>query len=198
MVHELDKIKELKEKRTLLREKYYKETKIISNKIDVLDAALVKRGNPRLTEDRNKLITKEYIDGNFLEGDTLTYVSIGKKYNLSSARISEIVRQEHRRMYILSYRSRNLNTQKLKESDLKSKVSDIFNLSSRVLKCLSLQGIDYISELIECSSRDIALIRNMGSVSRFEIECELHKIGRELKEYDRLSPYRRGFNNGKN
>tara|TARA_R110002153_G_C13074245_1_gene473643 strand:+ start:61 stop:639 length:579 start_codon:yes stop_codon:yes gene_type:complete len=192
MVHELDKIKELKEKRTLLREKYYKETKIISNKINVLDAALVKRGNPRLNEDRDKLITKEYIDGNFLEGDTLTYVSIGKKYNISSGRIAEIVHREHRRMYILSYRGRNLNTQKLKESDLKSKVSDILNLSSRVLKGLSLGGIDYISELIECSSMDIALIRNIGRTSRFEIQCELHKIGRDLKEYDRLKPHRWG------
>jgi hypothetical protein len=93
----MNKIEQLERERTDLKNKYYKETKELTDKIQQLQylerKAIndVRREQQAIIRKRNELIKKEYDKGE------ITQKKLGAKYNLSGARVHDIIGEVERR-----------------------------------------------------------------------------------------------------
>mgnify|MGYP003644327694 FL=1 len=198
----MNKIEQLERERTDLRNKYYEETKAITEKIKQEEwvkrkAALNARQKEKLIgAKRDEQIKEEYDRGE------ITLKKLGAKYNLSGSRVRCIIQEVERRQ-----RAQRVWKQKRKEiRGLKKELQDgnndttpfgnrlatydiyFLNMNVRTSNCLISEQIYTVGDLIQKSERDLLMAPNLGRKTLNDIKYTLDDWG--LKLNTKLYSYR--------
>ena len=198
----MNKIEKLERERTDLRNKYYEETKAITEKIKQEEwvkrkAALNARQKEKLIgAKRDEQIKEEYDRGE------ITLKKLGAKYNLSGSRVRCIIQEVERRQ-----RAQRVWKQKRKEiRGLKKELQDgnndttpfgnrlatydiyFLNMNVRTSNCLISEQIYTVGDLIQKSERDLLMAPNLGRKTLNDIKYTLDDWG--LKLNTKLYSYR--------
>ena len=198
----MNKIEQLERERTDLRNKYYEETKAITEKIK--QEEWVKRKAALNARQKEKLIgTKrdEQIKEEYDRGE-ITLKKLGAKYNLSGSRVRCIIQEVERRQ-----RAQRVWKQKRKEiRGLKKELQDgnnattpfgnrlatydiyFLNMNVRTSNCLISEQIYTVGDLIQKSERDLLMAPNLGRKTLNDIKYTLDDWG--LKLNTKLYSYR--------
>ena len=187
----MNKIEQLERERTDLKNKYYKETKELTDKIQQLQylerKAIndVRREQQAIIRKRNELIKKEYDKGE------ITQKKLGAKYNLSGARVHDIIGEVERREHAQRIREEGYKTapEFKKEvvitpegfrNKLRSYSISFLNLNPRASNCLIEENVSTIGELIQRRERDLLMTPNLGRKTLNEIKYALDVWGLKL------------------
>jgi DNA-directed RNA polymerase alpha subunit len=198
----MNKIEKLERERTDLRNKYYEETKAITEKIKQEEwvkrkAALKARQKEKLIgAKRDEQIKEEYDRGE------ITLKKLGAKYNLSGSRVRCIIQEVERRQ-----RALRVWKQKRKEiRGLKKELQDgnndttpfgnrlatydiyFLNMNVRTSNCLISEQIYTVGDLIQKSERELLRAPNLGRKTLNDIKYTLNDWG--LKLNTKLYSYR--------
>jgi len=198
----MNKIEKLERERTDLKNKYYEETKAITEKIR--QAQWVKRKAALNARQKEKLIgakRDEQIKEEYDRGE-ITLKKLGAKYNLSGSRVRCIIQEVERRQ-----RAQRVWKQKRKEiRGLKKELQDgnndttpfgnrlatydiyFLNMNVRTSNCLISEQIYTVGDLIQKSERDLLMAPNLGRKTLNDIKYTLDDWG--LKLNTKLYSYR--------
>lgn len=190
----MNKIEKLERERTDLRNKYYEETKAITEKIK--HAQAVKRKAVLDARQKEKLLgakRDEQIKEEYDRGE-ITLKKLGAKYNLSGSRVRSIMRAVERRQ-----RAQRVWKQKRKEiRELNKELQDsnndatpfgnrlatydiyFLNMNVRTSNCLIAEQIYTVGDLIQKSERDLLLAPNLGRKTLNDIKFTLDDWGLKL------------------
>ena len=169
----MSEIERLEKERTDLKNKYYEESKALTEKIR--DAQYLKsksindvrREQQAIIKKRNELIKKEYDKGE------ITQKKLGAKYNLSSTSVHHIIGQVKRREQVVL-------TPKPFGRNLLSYNIYFLNLNPRASNCLIGENVHTIGELIQRREGDLLMAPNLGRKTLNEIKYALDVWGLKL------------------
>ena len=204
----MNKIEKLERERTDLKNKYYEETKAITEKIR--QAQWVKRKATFDAREKKKLLgvkRDEQIKEEYDRGE-ITHKKLGAKYNLSGSRVHSIIQAVERRQ-----RAQRVWKQKRKAvRGLKKELQDgnpssssyvnttpfgnrlatydiyFLNMGVRASNCLKGVEIYTIGSLIQKSERELLMAPNLGRKTLNDIKYTLDDWG--LKLNTKLYSYR--------
>lgn len=204
----MNKIEKLERERTDLKNKYYEETKAITEKIR--QEEWVKRKAAFDAREKKKLLgakRDEQIKEEYDRGE-ITHKKLGAKYNLSGSRVHCIIQAVERRQ-----RAQRVWKQKRKEiKGLKKELQDgnndttpfghklatydiyFLNMGVRASNCLIAEQIYTIGSLIQKSERELLRAPNLGRKTLNDIKYTLDDWG--LKLNTKLYSYRGEIENG--
>jgi hypothetical protein len=190
----MNKIEKLERERTDLKNKYYEETKAITEKIK--HAQWVKRKASLDAREKKKLLgvkRDEQIKEEYDRGE-ITHKKLGAKYNLSGSRVRCIIQAVERRQ-----RAQRVWKQKRKEiRGLKKELQDgnndttpfgnqlvtydiyFLNMNVRTSNCLKGVEIYTIGSLIQKSERELLRAPNLGRKTLNDIKYTLDDWGLKL------------------
>jgi len=187
----MNKIEQLERERTDLKNKYYEETRALTEKIKhaqcvkrkaILDA---REKEKTLGAIRNEQIKEEYAKGE------ITHKDLGAKYNLSSSRVHSIIREVERRQRAQRVWKQRRKEQRELKKDVEHNSSsyglalmsyDIYflNMGVRASNCLIAEQIYTVGDLIQKKERDLLMAPNLGRKTLDDIKFTLNDWGLKL------------------
>tara|TARA_R110002153_G_C13057518_1_gene471746 strand:+ start:39 stop:647 length:609 start_codon:yes stop_codon:yes gene_type:complete len=191
----MNKIEQLERERTDLKNKYYEETRALTEKIK--HAQCVKRKAILDTREKEKALgskRNEQIKEEYAKGE-ITHKDLGAKYNLTSSRVHSIVREVERQQRAQRvWKQRRKEIRELKKEfkkDVEHNSSpdglalmsyDIYflNMGPRASNCLIAEQIYTVGDLIQKKERDLLMAPNLGRKTLDDIKFTLNDWGLKL------------------